>query len=140
MKRRGFLGFLGGAAVAGPSMAKQAVTTGLEGLSIGSGSQVIGGTLASAGYAAQGPLDPYDPVRWATRELNEFIGRSASELLRERLETHVDRLDPDIAGMQAIALQAKIRMQRDRNFERNRAQQRGWLEREVQSAVKRMSA
>jgi hypothetical protein len=28
MKRRGFLGFLGGAAVAGPSMAKQAVAVG----------------------------------------------------------------------------------------------------------------
>jgi hypothetical protein len=142
MKRRGVLGFLGGAAVAGPSMAKQAIASGMEGLSLGT----FSGLDKMAGYAVAGSMaqatgsDNYDPLEWPKRELADFLGRSAADLARERLETHVGQLDPDIACMQSIALQAKIRMQRDRTFERNRAQQRGWLERQLQDAIKRIAS
>lgn len=122
MKRRGFLGFIGGAAVAGPSMAKQAMAQGMEAMSVGP-------TLSSMGYAinapisrtdsAVGPTDgPYDAVRWAKRDLARFFGKSAERLLKERLDTHVGYLDPDIAVMRSLSLTTKIRMQRDRNFER----------------------
>lgn len=144
MRRRGFLGFLGGAAVAGPSMAKQAIASGLEGMHVnGLGTMLVEkGANFGMGYASAtgDPVDGrYDPLEWPKRELADFLGRSASDLLRERLETHVGQLDPDIACMQSIALQAKIRMQRDRTFERNRTQQRRWLERQVQDAIKRLT-
>ena len=143
MKRRGFLGSVVGAAVAGPSMAKQAIASGMEGLNLGGvemlekGVSIGGMGYASATNAADGS---YDPLEWPKRELSDFLGRSASDLLRERLETRVHQLDPDIACMQSIALQAKIRMQRDRTFERNRARQRGWLERQLQNAIKQLAS
>jgi hypothetical protein len=143
MRRRGVLGFLSGAAVAGPSMAKQAIASGLEGLNVGGlGMLEKGVSIGGMGYAsATNAVDGnYDPTHWPREELANFLGRSASDLLRERLETHVGQLDPDIACMQSIALQAKIRMQRDRTFERNRAQQRGWLERQLQDAIKRLAS
>ena len=139
MKRRGFFGLMGGAVVAGPSIAKTAIASGFEGLSIGGTAGL--GQLANAGFATDAiPFGDVDDTDWATQELANFLGRSAADRARERLETHVDRLDPDIACMQSIALQAKIRMQRDRNFERNQAQHRGWLERQVQSAIKRFTS
>jgi hypothetical protein len=145
MKRRGVLGFLGGAAVAGPSMAQQAIASGLEGLQIGTFSGLekgIGGAAYASGLASSGPFEDanYDPAGWAKRDLAEFLGRSAADLARERLDTGVDRLDPDLACMQSIALQAKLRIQRDRNFERNRAQHRNWLEREIQNVMKRLAS
>jgi hypothetical protein len=143
MKRRGFLGSVVGAAVAGPSMAKQAIASGMEGLNLGGvGMLEKGISIGGMGYAsATNAVDGnYDPLDWPKRELAEFLGKSAADLARERLETHVAQLDPDIACMQSIALQAKIRMQRDRTFERNRAQQRGWLERQLQDAIKRLAA
>lgn len=141
MKRRGFLGSVVGAAVAGPSMAKQAIASGMEGLNLG-GMLEKGVSIGGMGYASatNAVAENYDPLEWPKRELSDFLGRSSSDLLRERLETQVGQLDPDIACMQSIALQAKIRMQRDRTFERNRAQQRGWLERQVQDAIKRLAS
>ena len=144
MRRRGLLGLLGGAVVAGPSMAKQAIASGLEGLSMG---QTGLGALASAGSYGLNekqpypvPQEEYDPVAWAKRDLAEFMGKSASDLLRERLETSVDRLDPDLACMQSLALQAKLRIQRDRNFERNRQQHQIWLERRLKDALKQLAS
>lgn len=141
MKRRGFLGTMVGAVAAGPSMAKQAVASGIEGLSLGGSLMNFGGVSYASGLASDAIMQDanYDPSEWARNELADFLGRSASELARQRIETHVDRLDPDIACMQSIALQAKIRMQRDRTFERNQSQQRGWLERQLQDAIKRMA-
>ena len=145
MRRRGFIGSFVGAAVAGPSMAKQAIASGLEGLSLGG--QTGMGTLGIAGsYGLNAanqfavPQEEYDPVAWAKRDLAEFIGRSAADLSRERMETGVDRIDPDLACMQSIALQAKLRIQRDRNFERNRQQHQNWLERRLADAFKQLAS
>lgn len=146
MRRRGLLGLLGGAVVAGPSMAKQAIASGLEGLSMG---QTGLRGLASAGVeiggyvydtASKDQSVEYDPVAWAKRDLAEFIGRPAADLARERMETDVDRLDPDLACMQSIALQAKLRIQRDRNFERNRQKHQNWLERRLKDAIKQIAS
>ena len=133
MKRRGFLGFMGGAAVAGPAMAKQAVAQSLDAMrlgtvlphGIGGGMGLVGGTEAGV------PPDHYDPLGWARKDLAQFLGKSASQLLKERLNTQVSHLDPDIAVMRSISLGTTIRMQRDRNFEQNRTRERGWLEERI---------
>ena len=124
-------------------MAKQAIASGLEGLSMGQTG--LGGIVSAGSYGLDAAIPfakdaEYDPVAWAKRDLAEFMGKSAADLLRERLETSVDRLDPDLACMQSLALQAKLRIQRDRNFERIRQGQRNWFERRVQDALMRLAS
>ena len=142
MKRRGFFGLMGGAVVAGPSMAQQAISTGLEGLSIGGvGRPFMDG---GAGYAVQaladGPSETYDPTHWPRKELADFLGRTAEEWAQIRLDTYVASLDPDIAIMRSISLTSKIRMQRDRNFERNRATTHRSLTAQLADAIKRFTS
>lgn len=143
MKRRGFFGLMGGAVVAGPSMAKAAATQGLEALQLGP----VGGMPfpPSAGYTtgaypenSDGP-SPLDPEHWMQRELSDFLGVSARELAERRLETHVHALDPDLAVMRSLSLDAKIRIQRDRQFTRERESQRRYLSRNIERAIKNWS-
>lgn len=95
MKRRGFLGFLGGAAVAGPGMVKNAAAQGMEAMSLhnspgllSAGIGYAGEAMQAATFPSQGPLHPSDPKHWVQRQLAEFMGRSAEELLEQRLNTH----------------------------------------------------
>lgn len=142
MKRRGFFGLMGGAVVAGPSMAQQAMTTGLEGLSIGgvgvpfmdNGANYVGQTTAA------GPSETYDPTHWPRKELADFLGLTAEEWAQIRLDTYVSALDPDIAIMRSISLTSKIRMQRDRNFERSRLQSHRSLKSQLADAIKRFAS
>ena len=142
MRRRGFLSFLGGAAVAGPGMVKTAAAHGMESLSLG---QVAGGL--TTGYGLEGPayatagmevsdVSPLDPGHWAQRELADFIGMTAKDLAERRRQTHVSVLDPDLAVMRSLSLSAKIRMQRDRQFERGLEDHRSYLARQVERAIK----
>lgn len=144
MKRRGFLGFISGAAVAGPGMAKAAVTTGLEGLSIGN----VGGMMAFApeapyyngeGISSSGDFPPTHPRHWVQRQLAEYMSATADELQQQRLRTEVHMLDPDLATNRSYSLAAKMRIQRDRNFERNRAAQKRSIMRDIKDAMKRWS-
>lgn len=139
MKRRGVFGLLAGAAVAGPSMAKAAVAD-LGSLKVASaaGYGIEAATTGFGGGYPIGPSDEYNPLKWAQAAVQEFMGRSAAELLEARLETTVHALDPDIAGMVSISLDAKIRMMRDRLFERNQRQHLKYLHRELAQAAKRM--
>lgn len=142
MKRRGFFGLMGGAVVAGPSMAQQAISTGMEGLSIGGfGVPMLGAGANYAGQAvADGPSETYDPTHWPRKELADFLGRTAEEWAQIRLDTYVSSLDPDIAIMRSISLDSKIRMQRDRNFERNRSQSHRSLKDQLAHAIKNFAA
>lgn len=126
MKRRGFLGILGGAVVAGPAMAKQAVAD-LSSTYLGSvsgASGLVGGygmpTMALAGQSI-GPN--------FAAELATLIGRTAAQHREEIAKLHVHTLDPDIAEYRSMRLQAKIRMQRERDYWRNLNQQKSWLQR-----------
>lgn len=123
-------------------MAKTAIASGMEAMQVGPGGQM--GGIASAGYglvnSLQDPSDDYDPVGWARKELAEFLGKSASDLMRERINTGVGSLDPDLAVMQSIALGAKIRMQRDRNFDRNRLDHESYLRSRVTQMLKNLAA
>lgn len=128
MKRRGFLGFIGGAAVAGPSMAKQAVTA-LSDTALG---QVSGsGVGASAGMFAQSVGYPSQPPDMAA-QLAGLIGRTMTQHREEMAKVYVSSLDPDIAEYRAVRLQGKIRMQREREYWRQLANEKNWLQRAVE--------
>lgn len=131
MKRRNFLGLLGGAAVAGPSMAKQAAANGIESLGVPaipfSPGVPVGG-LASAGPISQGG---WDPLHEARADLARLLGMTAAERLRLKRLQQVTTLDPDIAAMRSFSLDAKIRIQRERNVERQLENERGWIERRI---------
>ena len=127
MKRRGFLSFLGGAAVAGPSMARAAVTPVAESLS------VPGVGLPSGYYGGGMPSmdEGEDIAREVTRlrtGLAKLLGRSAEDLARERRSMSANWLDPDLAAMQSLSLDYRLKKQRDRNFQRQQEEQRGWIE------------
>ncbi|HWU19367.1 MAG TPA: hypothetical protein VN155_16925 [Devosia sp.] len=140
MRRRGVLGLLAGSAVAGPQMAKTAIASGMEGLSL-SGAGMLGGSFG--GYSTMDSIPTgggnYDPTEWPRKELADFLGRSMEEKRRRRLETHVNQLDPDIVVMNSLSLTTKVRMQRDRNFERAEAEQRGYLERQLRNALEHLT-
>lgn len=141
MKRRGFFGLMGGAVVAGPSMAKTAISTGLEGLSIGAISGMPEPPYPFATAASDiSDISPFDPGHWAQRELADFLGKSAEELAEMRLNTSVSAIDPDISIMRSISLDSKIRMQRDRTFARNRAESHRYLKSQLVSAIKRFTS
>lgn len=128
MKRRGFLGFLGGAAVAGPSMVKNATaqTTLADmhppGITM-SGMSGISGPMESPGtdiaYQAQ------RMARWNLLKLDP------NWLARKKRERWIDGLDPDLASYRSFSLGAKIRAQRARNFEAWLSGQDNWFERAI---------
>lgn len=125
MKRRGFLGFLGGAAVAGPSMAKQAVTMSDTLLgSVSGASPLVGGGF---GVVSSGSFPP-DQSNFAL-QLASLLGRTAAQHREFMARQHVTALDPDISEYRAIRLQAKISMQRERDYWRGIANEKSWLQR-----------
>lgn len=132
MKRRNFLGFMGGAAVAGPSMAK----AGIESLAVPSlgnaANQIVGGTIASG---IRGPEEPHDPLGWAKKDLARLLNKSAAQIMREKQGIQVTMLDPDLAAMRSLSLDTKIRIQRDRLYARSQEQERGWLEQRIKDLM-----
>ena len=91
MKRRGFLGFLAGGAVAGPSMAKQAVSATMADMSL-SGVAVSGMGMLSGDVPSQAP-DDYN--NWASRMAKLAI-RSRSEHQERQRQMYCNALDPDL--------------------------------------------
>lgn len=123
MKRRGFLGFLAGGAVAVPGMAKQAVASSMADLSLEGISGVVAGDGGFGPVAASiGQSD------WAAKSLAQIVGRTAQQHEYFKRRTRVDRLDPDLATYRSLALHAKIAMQRDRDYQRNLESERGYFE------------
>lgn len=123
MKRRGFLGFMGGAVAAGPGMARQAAAQTLGSLSTGDfvsiGAPMYGGAVSDPGYAIH-----------RLGQFKKFL-ESAEALRRRRLGTSVNILDPDLAQMRSFSLSAKIRMQRERNFQEWLDHESSWLQRAI---------
>ena len=60
--------------------------------------------------------------------LAKLLGRSAEDLARERRSMSANWLDPDLAAMQSLSLDYRLKKQRDRNFQRQQEEQRGWIE------------
>lgn len=143
MKRRGFLGFLGGAVAAGPAMAKQAATVGMEAMSLAGVNAAAAGSEIEASFAwatAPGnpiaPISPLDPKHWIQQELRELVGMTAEERERRRRCTRVHGLDPDLAANRSFSLAAKVRLQRDRNFEREMTGQKEEMTRRLAQAIR----
>lgn len=142
MKRRGVLGLLGGAAVAGPSMAKQAVATGLEAMQVGGGGASVAENglwtgKRRAGELGYEPPSPMDADHWLQVELREFLGMSDEEKKWLRSELRVHALDPDLVANRSFSLSAKLRIQRDRDFARSMANREQHIRRELADEIKR---
>jgi hypothetical protein len=131
MKRRGFFGLLAGAAVAGPGMVKEAAAATIADLSV---SGLAGGIPLPdwgpesiiGGYASTGP-----DHSWHIERLAKLAMRSASQHAYHRNRMNVQSLDPDLASYRSFALHQKVRLQRDRNYERSLRFERGELEAQI---------
>jgi deoxyadenosine/deoxycytidine kinase len=124
-------------------MAKQAAAKGMEAMSLGGASSLnaFAPAFSMAAQRAQIGTDipPTDPRHWAQRQLAEFMGQTAEQLHRRRLRTHVENLDPDLAVNRSLSLSIKVRIQRDRNFERNQFAQKQSLLNDINDAIKSWS-
>lgn len=131
MKRRGFLGLIGGAAVAGPSMAKQAVASvGLDAMELPSMGSIGG---VGSHYESQLPPNPNGENHhdWLVSALKSVTGMSDQER-RERISSqHVTHLDPDLAVNRSFSLSFKIHEQKRRNFEAWRKGETSWLQKQL---------
>lgn len=130
MKRRSFFGIAAGAAVAGPRMAKQAVTEGLESLAV-SGSSLGGAVGGSYAIPAGMPStqNPISRVMQAQSAFQKLVGITAAQRAKYRKAVHVGQLDPDIAAYRSISLGAKIEWQKDRNVDRAIGERKSMLQR-----------
>lgn len=130
MKRRGFLGLIGGAAVAGPSMAKQAIAASLGDTLL---SQVGGGALRSGGDA--GPAAPWvsdgGDSHWAVKRMAKLALRTAAQHAFHIRRQNISSLDTDLAANRSMALQMKVRLQREREYWRQLEGERGYLEAQI---------
>lgn len=122
MKRRGFLGFLGGAAVAAPAMAQQAATE-LSGLALPNVMPLMRSDSDIENIASFS-----SDHRWEFEELSKLIGMTKEDHAREMKGREVTYLDPDIHSWRSISLSAKIQMQRERNYWRWYHRRKGWLQ------------
>lgn len=127
MKRRNFLGFLGGAAIAGPSAAKAAVSSvgmaDLAPMGINMlGTSGVGGapTLAWGGST--------DNIGYAKDGLKKLVGMTKAERERRKRNHYFQGLDPDTASLRSISLTSKIRLAKDRSFEASERDQKTYLQ------------
>jgi len=127
MRRRGFMGFLGGGLVSAPSMAKAAVTQ----ASVGLEAMVLPGVVPGAVGGEGMPASPSRTNRsgrgssksdygtFLTDQIKELAGLSDDDAM-DRLGAYFDRLDPDLAVNRSYSLSAKMRIMEKRTLESNR--------------------
>lgn len=139
IKRRGFLGLIGGAAVAGPSMAKQAVASvGLDSMALTALPHDFGPVGGYGSTAAVG--QEYDHARWLKDQIRSITGISEEER-RERIASqHVSMLDPDLAANRSFSLSFKVQTQKRRNYERWEAREHRSLTRQLADHIKSIAS
>ena len=131
MKRRGFLGLFGAAAVAGPSVAKNALTEvmPLTGGSVMSAIPMMHGAGKSIGLAVGEPDSPFTVFN-RIKELNRLLSGddkpeedpwSFSEIRRRRVELNVNAL-----GSVSKARKVHMMIERSRAIDQER-QRQYWL-------------
>ena len=123
MKRRAFLGFLGGAAVAGPAAAKSAGEMALSDLTLGSAAQ-----YANAVSATTAGLYPGNDRSWEKEQLKRLVGKTAEQASYERQRHMISALDPCVGTLRSVALHRKIEMSRILSYDREQRKERTWLE------------
>jgi hypothetical protein len=122
MKRRGFLKLMGAAPIAAPVMAKEAAANMVAELPI------TGAKIGASLSPSQPGGPPPSNIGWAVKDLRRLFTMSAQELARRKQLTSVHTLDADLASLRSIALWKRVQMQRDRNFERDIANEKSWLQ------------
>lgn len=110
MKRRSFLGFLGGAVVGGPKVAQSAADK-LSGIGLGLGNAHGMEVASYSGYAIP-PDAPLDATTFAKSALKTLLGKSEEQIAEERRRIYISNIDPDIACLRSMTLTSKIRLQR----------------------------
>lgn len=136
MKRRSFFGLLGGAAVAGPGMVERAAAQTMADLDVG---QYVGVGPVMPPMPAMLDMDTTSTGKSGTisellslqSDMRRLLGKSAERRARERRETYVGSLDPDIAALRSVSLAHKVEMQRRRVYERDEERTRHWLQRRI---------
>lgn len=133
--RRGILGALAGAPVAAKAAAAGLVTSpGAMSASLNNGA-----AKAMAGQAfGSSSLAALDRVGWARERLadaaKQLVGLGSDRGMRVAdARRNVTRLDPDLADARAFSTATKIRLQAERDVERDLERQRGFMEREIAS-------
>lgn len=122
MKRRAFFGVMGGAAVAGPQVAKEVASrvAGLDSLRLTGGllgpGEHLGSTYGLNQFASQADKAS-DAVGEAQRMLTKLVGITAAQRARVKRDTRVGSLDPDIESYRSLSLVFKIDMQKEREVE-----------------------
>jgi len=115
MKRRSFLGFLGGAAVSAPTLAKAASdNAALRQAGFPMGAEVCGAAPVMPAYANAGAVSKF--VRWIKRTGIPDWKMSQLEQRAEYFRRY--GLDPDLACLVSVSAGFKARSQRRRNLER----------------------
>lgn len=139
MKRRGFLGLLGGAAVAGPGMVKQAAgSVGLEAMALPvlpvdyEATEHFGSAISGDPVGGK-----YDHADWLRGRIGDIVGMSDSARHERIASQQVSMLDPDLASSRSFSLSFKIQVQKRRNFERWQAREHRELLRELADYLNR---
>jgi hypothetical protein len=122
VKRRSFLQLLGGAAAAGPQAAKSAAEMAFVDLSL------FDTGIAGGPHYPPPARESSDATGWAREDLKKMLAKAPAAIERERRDWRVTALEPDVAVLRSVALGAKIRMSRERQFWRARRMRQTFLE------------
>ncbi len=132
MKRRAFLGFLGGAAVAGPTAAKSAADMAIADLAVADlavGNVAFPSMGASLDGAAGGMnAATSSNIGWATERLRKLVGASDAEQRQKFRDFYVATLDPNIASCRSLSLTTRIRVSKRIQFDRQNEDRRTYLQ------------
>jgi hypothetical protein len=113
VQRRGFLGLLAAAPIAGPVIAREAAAS--------AGAMPVGSSFAIDAMRSDcTPCSPSSNKEWAEQTIKRVFDR---KWIDERREWYLKRrvvgvLDPDLASSRSFSLSTAIRIQRQRDFER----------------------
>ncbi len=130
MKRRAFLGFLGGAAASGPALAKSAASASLADLSIPNA--LSGGV----GFVSNATASMMDDTGWAKDRLTHILGKTATQIAFERRRHHIGALDPNIGALRSVSLQSKIEWSRSLSYDRNAREEKSYFQAVVEGWLK----
>lgn len=127
MKRRGFLSFMGGAAAAGPSLAK----TMADQVVSDAGLKAFGSVPLPAA-AGDSPTTPLSIPITLLRKIRGLIRKEGiprfKQLEINQRANHYTGLDPDIACLVSVSGSWKVRRQRQRNIQVLTDEALEWLE------------
>lgn len=140
MKRRGFLGLLGGAAVAGPGMVKQAAASGIEAMALPGIPMNLADPPDYGGTSGLMPGDVYDHGKYLREELAKLVGISDEDRREQIASQYISALDPDLAVNRSFSLAYKVQEQKRRNFEAWRARRHRSLTRQLADYLKNQVA